>query len=110
MMIGPRSVRARLTLWHATVLAVIVGGFSTAIFLLVRAQLFADLDAYLDRDATAVEATYRADPGELWEAETRAGIRLFEVGENGRVVYRTEEWTRRGLDGATLPANARGSS
>jgi heavy metal sensor kinase len=110
MIVGPRSVRARLALWHAAVLAVIVCAFSIGIFVLVRAQLFADLDARLDREAAAVEATYRADPGELAEAETRAGIRLFQVRENGSTLYRTEEWAHRGLDTGTLRPNARGSS
>jgi heavy metal sensor kinase len=97
MTLLPRSVRARLTLWHAAVLAVIVCAFSAAVFLLVRAQLFADLDARLDRELAAVERTWQADPGEVFEAETRAGILLFEVVEDGRVAYRTEEWTRRDL-------------
>ncbi|HWE22902.1 MAG TPA: ATP-binding protein [Myxococcales bacterium] len=93
-------MRARLTLWHALVLTVIVCSFSTAIFILVRAQLLADLDSHLERDLAALERTYRDDPGELFEAESRAGIRLFEVEEGSRLVYRTEEWTRRGVDRA----------
>ncbi|HYV67280.1 MAG TPA: ATP-binding protein, partial [Myxococcales bacterium] len=102
-----RSVRARLTLWHAAVLAVIVCSFSAAVFLLVRAQLLADLDARLDRDLSAVERTFRADPGEVSEAETRAGIRLFEIVEDGRVTYRTEEWTRRDLGSAVSTGRSR---
>jgi heavy metal sensor kinase len=109
MRIGPQSVRARLALWHAAVLAVIVCAFSIAIFLLVRRQLFADLDARLDRELAAVERTWRADPGELSEAETRAGIGLFEVVEAGRVLYRSEEWERRGLDRGTPTGDARSS-
>ena len=105
MSVVPKSVRARLTLWHAAVLAVIVCAFSAAVFLLVRAQLFADLDARLDRELAAVERTWLADPGEVSEAETRAGIQLFEVVENGRVAYRTEEWTRRDL-GRWVPAGS----
>jgi heavy metal sensor kinase len=103
----PRSVRARLTLWHAAVLAVIICSFSAAVFLLVRAQLFADLDSRLDRDLSAVERTWRADPGEVSEAETRAGIQLFEVLEEGRVTYRTEEWARRGLASAGAAGSSR---
>jgi heavy metal sensor kinase len=109
MTIGPQSVRARLALWHTAVLAVIVCAFSTAIFLLVRAQLFTDLDAHLDRDLAAVEKTYSADPGEVSEAETRAGIRLFEVLEDGRVLYQTEEWARRGLGGGVPAGTSRSS-
>jgi len=106
----PQSVRARLALWHAAVLAVIVCAFSIAIFLVVRAQLFAGLDARLDRDLAAVERTWREEPGEISEAETRAGIRLFEVHEDGRVAYQTQEWARRGLDGTAPAGNGRSSS
>jgi heavy metal sensor kinase len=109
MTIVPKSVRARLTLWHAAVLAVIVCAFSAAIFVLVRAQLFADLDGHLDRDLAAIERTYRADPGELSEAETRAGIPLFEVSEDGRILHRTEEWARRGLERGVRAGNSRSS-
>ena len=105
MTVLPRSVRARLTLWHAAVLALIVCAFSAAVFLLVRAQLFDDLDARLDRELAAVERTWRADPGEVSEAETRAGIQLFEVVEDGQVAYRTGEWTRRDL-GPWVPAGS----
>ena len=100
MSIRPRSVRARLALWHAAVLAVIVCGFSAAIFLLVRVRLYDDLDARLARDAAAIEATYRADPGEMAEAESRAGIRLFEVEEGASALFRTAEWTRREMERA----------
>jgi heavy metal sensor kinase len=109
MSIAPRSVRARLTLWHTAVLAVIVCAFSAAIFTLVKAQLFADLDSHLDRDLAALERTYRDDPGELWEAETRAGIRLFEVREGSRILHQTEDWARSGLQRGVLADTGRWS-
>ena len=74
MMVRPRSIRARLTLWHAGILAAIVTAFSSAIFFFVRARLIDELDARLDREIAIIERTYRDDPGELREAESRAGI------------------------------------
>jgi len=100
MTLRPRSVRARLTLWHAAVLALIVCAFSTTIFLLVRARLLEQLDARLDRDVATIERTYGEDPGEVSEADSRAGIQLFEVLEADRVLYRTEAWARKGLHSA----------
>jgi heavy metal sensor kinase len=100
MRLRPRSVRTRLTLWHAAVLTVIVCVFSTGIFFFVRVRLLDDLDARLRRDVETIETTYGEAPGELSEADTRSGIRLFEVAENGRVLYRTEGWSRRGLERA----------
>jgi heavy metal sensor kinase len=100
MTLRPRSVRARLTLWHAAVLTVIVCAFSTGIFFFVRVRLFEDLDARLGRDLATIERTYREDPGEVSEADSRSGIKLFEVLEGDRILYRTEEWVHVELDGA----------
>jgi len=94
MMLRPRSIRARLTLWHAGILAAIVTVFSSSIFFFVRARLIEELDARLDREVAIIERTYRDDPGELREAESRAGVRLFEVVEDGTLVYRTADWAQ----------------
>ncbi len=98
MTFRPRSVRARLALWHAGVLTLLVCAFSGAVYALVRAQLFRDLDARLARDLATIERTYREADYDLAEVETRAGVELFEVTSAGRVVYRTAAWTRIGLD------------
>ncbi len=105
-----RSVRMRLTLWHAAVLTVIVCAFSAGIFFFVRVRLFDDLDAHLGRDLATIEATYREAPTELSEAESRAGIKLFEVTERNGVLYRTEEWAQRGLDRSVRSDSATTSS
>ncbi len=102
MTLRPRSVRARLALWHAGVLTLIVCAFSGAVYLLVRTQLFRDLDARLARDLATVERTYREADYDLAEVETRAGVELFEVTRAGRILYRTAAWTRLGLDQAVL--------
>jgi heavy metal sensor kinase len=106
MRLRPRSVRTRLTIWHATVLTVIVCAFSAAIFFFVRVRLLDDLDAHLGRDVETIETTYREAPTEVSEAESRAGIRLFQVVENGGVLYRTDGWAEKGLDRASPPGGA----
>lgn len=98
MNLRPRSVRMRLTLWHSAVLTLIVCAFSAGIFFFVRVRLFDDLDAYLKRDLSTVEATYREGPTELFEAETRSGVKLFEVTEGQSPLYRTDLWAQAGLD------------
>lgn len=100
MTLRPRSVRTRLTLWHAAVLTLIVCTFSAGIFFFVRVRLFEDLDALLRRDLATVETTYREAPTELSEAETRAGIKLFQVSEGRSTLYRTDAWAQAGLDRA----------
>ena len=91
-----------MTLWHAGVLALIVLALSAAVFLVVRASLYRDLDQSLARDLAAVEKVYRADPEELDELETQVGIALFEVVADGRVRYRSAGWARAGI-AAALP-------
>jgi len=110
MRLRPRSVRARLTLWHAAVLTAVVCAFSMGIFFFVRFRLFDDLDARLGRDLDTVERTWREDAGELWEADSRAGIKLFEVVETGKPAYRTDGWTSAGLGAAPQPPGAAASS
>lgn len=103
MTLRPRSVRARLALWHAGALALVICTFAGAVYALVRAQLFRDLDARLERDLATIERTWREADYDLAEVETRAGVELFEVVEGERVLYRTAAWARLGLDGAAVP-------
>src|SRR5262245_222211 len=91
MMLAPSSVRRRLTLWHAGVLAVIVCLFSTGIFVFVKARLYRGLDEQVAGDLTAIEKVYREETGDLGELSQRMGI-TFEVTEGATVVYRSEGW------------------
>jgi heavy metal sensor kinase len=100
MILHPRTIRTRLTLWHAAVLTVIVFTFSAGIFFFVRVRLLEDLDAQLRRDLATIETTYREAPTELSEADSRAGIKLFEVTQGDQILYRTEAWGERGLSRA----------
>jgi heavy metal sensor kinase len=86
------SVRTRLTLWHAGVLALVVCVFSAGIFLFVRARLSRMLDEQLGHDLAAVERVYREETGDLGELAHRLGIALFEVTEGPTVIYRTAGW------------------
>jgi heavy metal sensor kinase len=94
------SVRARLTLWHAGTLALIIFIFSAAVFHFVRVWLYRDLDLQLGRNLATVEKVYRAEPHELHELESQVGIALFEVTENNKLLHRTVEWKRGGFAAA----------
>ena len=59
MRIGPPSVRARLTLWYAGALALIVCIFSAGILLFVEARLYAALDTQLGREIATIDRVYR---------------------------------------------------
>jgi heavy metal sensor kinase len=95
--LAPRSVRARLTLWHAGVLAFIICAFSVGIWLFVRAGLSHDLDLQLSRQLATVERIYREEPQELSDLDPHWGLSLFQVVEHQAVRYRTDGWDRGGL-------------
>ena len=110
MKAGPLSVRARLTLWHAGVLTLVVCLFSAAVLLFVKARLYSELDAGLSRELGTVDRIYREEPAELTDLAPHWGITLFEVIEGGNVRHRTEAWERQGLaqslrDGEAAPAS-----
>jgi heavy metal sensor kinase len=86
------SVRARLTLWHAGVMALIICLFSVGIFVFVRARLYATLDAQIRGDLAAIGKVYREEPVDLPELDQRMGISLFEVVDGDKVVYQTAGW------------------
>ena len=84
------SVRARLTLWHAAVLTLIVCIFSAGILAFVEARLYAGLDAQLDREIATISKMYREEPDELKDLASHWGIRLFQVDEGGSIRHQTE--------------------
>src|SRR3989442_3976152 len=100
MRLRPPSVRARLTLWHAGVLTLIVCIFSVGILLFVEARLYAGLDAQLGREITTIGRVYREEPDELKDLAAHWGITLFQVDEGGSIRHRTEAWEREGMSRA----------
>jgi heavy metal sensor kinase len=86
------SIRARLALWHAGVLALVVGVFSAGVLLFVSARLYRALDAQLDADLAAIERVYREETGDLGELAHRLGVVPFEVVEGPTVIYRAVGW------------------
>jgi heavy metal sensor kinase len=91
------SVRARLTLWYAGVLTLIICLFSAGILAFVAARLYAGLDAQLAREIATVGKMYREEPDELKDLASHWGITLFQVEEGGSIRYQTEAWEREGL-------------
>jgi heavy metal sensor kinase len=92
MRIALPSVRVRLTLWHAGVLAVIIGLFAVGTLLFVRARLYHALDEQIGHDLATIEQVYREETGDLGELDHRMGMTLFEVAEGPTVIYRTASW------------------
>ena len=100
------SVRARLTLWHAGVLTLIVCIFSAGILHFVDERLYAGLDTQLERQIATIDRVYREEPDELKDLASHSGITLFQVAEGGSVRHQTDAWEREGLAGALQTADA----
>ena len=100
MRIRRPSVRARLTLWYAGVLALIVCIFSAGILHFVEDRLYAGLDTQLGRQIATIDKIYREEPDELKDLASHWGIRLFQVDEGGGIRQQTETWEREGLSRA----------
>jgi len=105
------SIRARLALWHAGVLTLIVCVFSAGILLFVRASLFEGVDRQLRRALTTVDWVYQHEPDELKDLASESGITLFQLVVGGKLHYQTEEWERTGLAralrGGAMPPESR---
>ena len=86
------SVRARLTLWHAGVLALVICIFSAGILVFVRARLYSALDEQVSHDLATIEKVYHEETGDLGELAHRMGITRFQVVEGGTVLYQTPGW------------------
>jgi heavy metal sensor kinase len=97
MRIGRPSGRARLTLWYASVLALIVCIFSASILLFVMARLYAELDTQLGREVATIDRVYREEPGELKDLASDWGLTLFQLDGGGSIIHQTEAWERDGL-------------
>jgi heavy metal sensor kinase len=91
------SVRARLTLWYAGVLALIICIFAVGILLFVGERLYAGLDVQLGQELATINKVYREEPDELKDLASHWGVTLFQVDEAGSVRYQTEAWERDGL-------------
>src|SRR5882672_2177577 len=100
------SVRARLAIWHAGVLTLIICIFSAGIFLFVGARLYADLDTQLAREIGTITRVYREEPEELKDLATHWGITLFQIEAGGSIRHQTEAWERDGLSQALQTGGA----
>ena len=86
------SVRARLTLWHAGVLTLVISLFSAGTLVVVRARFDRMLEEQITQDLATIEKVYREETGDLGELAHRIPTTLFEVTEGQTVIYRTTGW------------------
>src|SRR5262249_1263609 len=88
MRIALPTVRARLTLWHAGGLTLVICIFAVGVLLFVRASLYRSLDEQVREDLAAIEKVYQDEAGDLGELALRTGTH-FGGTEGSARVYRT---------------------
>jgi len=92
------SIRIRLTLWHAGILALLVLGFAVATYLVLRAKLYGRIEQQLTADGALIEKAYPHGAYEIAELDEHGAIALFQV--TGNISFRSHGWGRSGLDRA----------
>ena len=103
---APLSVRARLTLWHAAVLLLIVCLFAGGSLLFVRARLYAELDTQLARELSIIERVYREEPYELADLPGDRGFLFFQIAEKETRRHESDGWRQIGFQRSLNAANA----
>ena len=103
----PLSIRARLTLWHAGVLMLIVCMFAAGSLVFVRARLYADLDAQLGRQLSIIDRVYREEPAELGDLPADRGFLFFEITERAALRHQSDGWKQMAFPGASAEPASR---
>ncbi|MBI2900304.1 MAG: HAMP domain-containing protein [Planctomycetes bacterium] len=99
------SVRTRLALWHAGILALLVLGFAAATYLVLRAKLYGQIERQLTTDLELVDKAYPGGAYEIAELDEHGAIALFKV--TGDPSFQSHGWGRSGLDRALTGGDRR---
>lgn len=100
-----KSIRARLTLWHALIMALILALFAFGTYGYVRESLFGQIDARLTESLALTVNAARTDMNDLAEVERHTRVIAFRVLDDDGPVYVSGGWIAADLDsaGATPP-------
>ena len=108
MNIALRSVRARLTLWHTLIMALVLAMFALGVYGFVRESLLSLIDSRLEESLAIVTTTARDDLEELAEVERHTQVPAFRVQEGDWPLYASAGWIVGDLDLAgTAPDRGR---
>ena len=97
MSLRPRSIRVRLTLWYATVLAIILAGFSVAVYFFVRSSLLHEIDERSEQSLAVIQRLVAEDPQDGAEIEEHNIVSLFAVLQDGSPGYTSDAWEKLAL-------------
>ena len=103
----PTSIRVRLTLWHAIVMALVLATFAFGTYGFVRESLFARIDARLEENLALIVDTARTDLNEMGEVERHTRVLAFRVLDGDWPLYVSGGWVAAEIDAAVPPGNGR---
>ena len=103
MRLTPNTIRAKLTLWHLVVMALVLATFALGIYAFVQESLFEQIDARLESNLAMIELTARTDTTELNEIERHTRVIAFRVMEGDWPLYVSGGWIAAELDSVTAP-------
>lgn len=97
-MIGrPTTIRARLALWFAAALAVVLVVVAVGVYVIVRAGVLGEVAARVRRDLETTAAFVSANPGDVAEFAEFNPHALVLVLKNGQLEHRATAWEPLGL-------------
>jgi heavy metal sensor kinase len=93
-----KSVRFRLTLWYAVVMATVVVISASGVYLFLQTSLLRQIDNHLDRDLTTVIRVISQGPQQLDVLAHHGNVSLFRVEIDSILIAETDGWLRTGLN------------
>lgn len=103
MIKAPVSIRARLTLWHVLIMALILATFAFGTYAFVRESLFTQIDARLAENLALTVNAARTDSDDLAEIERHTRVLAFRVFDGDWPLYVSGGWVAADLDAAGPP-------
>ncbi len=95
MILGRSSIRLRLTLWYTLVLIVILSVVSFGSYFFMRNRLESEARSNLENGFSTVETVVKNSGGDLSDVYHLGQESLFQLSQEGRVVYQTLTWQYR---------------
>jgi heavy metal sensor kinase len=95
--LGPRSVRTRLALSLAGVLAILLSLFSASLYVLTRKDLLEEVDARARRDLNVIQHEVDESEDEALEIENHGLVALYSICKEGEQVHASTGWIGNGL-------------
>ena len=97
MKLLPRSVRTRLALSLATVLAIFLTLFSASVYLVARRDLLDEVGAEGKKDLALIQRELQEDPSEAERLDSSDLVSLYSIWKEDGPVHVSSGWSRTGL-------------